>query len=113
MFTAAFRTRRIGGGARSATCGDGPESDVFDESFGHFVRLLEAIAGTEGPVALKVEEILAAAFDAYQTDPESIRVLIFEVLRSPVFARPNNAGFSGRRSDSSPACCGGESSAAS
>ena len=60
-------------------------SSVFDESFGQFVRLLDAIAATEGPAAQKVEEIVAAAFDAYQTAPESIRVLILEVLRSPVF----------------------------
>ncbi|MBI5546509.1 MAG: TetR/AcrR family transcriptional regulator [Deltaproteobacteria bacterium] len=58
---------------------------VFEESFGHFVRMLEAIAATEGPVVQKVEEVATAAFDAYQNDPESIRVLVLEILRSPVF----------------------------
>ncbi|HEY3452133.1 MAG TPA: TetR/AcrR family transcriptional regulator [Myxococcales bacterium] len=67
-------------------------ASVFDESFGHFVRLLEAIAATEGPAAQKVEEIVAAAFDAYQTDPESIRVLVLEVLRSPVFREAEQRG---------------------
>ncbi|MGC4114132.1 MAG: TetR/AcrR family transcriptional regulator [Myxococcales bacterium] len=67
-------------------------SSVFDESFGHFVRLLEAIAATEGPSAQKVEEMVAAAFDAYQTDPESIRVLVLEVLRSPVFREAEQRG---------------------
>jgi TetR/AcrR family transcriptional regulator, fatty acid metabolism regulator protein len=67
-------------------------SSVFDESFGHFVRLLEAIAATEGPAAQKVEEIVSAALDAYQSDPESIRVLVMEVLRSPVFREAEQRG---------------------
>jgi TetR/AcrR family fatty acid metabolism transcriptional regulator len=67
-------------------------SSVFDESFGHFLRLLEAIGSTEGPAAQKVEEIVSAAFDAYQSDPESIRVLILEVLRSPVFREAEQRG---------------------
>jgi TetR/AcrR family fatty acid metabolism transcriptional regulator len=65
---------------------------VFDESFGHFVRMLDAIAATEGPAAQKVEEIVNAAFDAYQSDPDAIRVLILEVLRSPVFREVEQRG---------------------
>lgn len=67
-------------------------SSVFDESFGSFARLLEAIAATEGPAFQKVEEIVSAAFDVYQSDPESMRVLILEVLRSPVFREAEQRG---------------------
>ena len=67
-------------------------SAVFDESFGNFVRRLDAIAATEGPVAQKVEEFVGAAFDAYREDPDAIRVLILEVLRGPVFLEVERRG---------------------
>lgn len=58
---------------------------VFDESFGYFSRLLGGIASSDGPAGGKVGQIVEAAFAAYRHDPDAMRVLVLEVLRSPVF----------------------------
>jgi len=58
---------------------------VFAEGWRRFSERLRALLDDERPLAEKVAEIVAFAFDAYDHDPRGMRVLLLEVARSPAF----------------------------
>lgn len=56
---------------------------VFEVGWSGFVaRIREATEG-ERPLAEKIRQVCAVAFEAYRVDPRGVRVIIFEVARSP------------------------------
>lgn len=60
-------------------------ASVFDASFGRFAHAVDAMLAEEQPAAVTIERIVDFAFHAYLADPLSVRVLIFEIVRSPAF----------------------------
>jgi TetR/AcrR family fatty acid metabolism transcriptional regulator len=58
---------------------------VFAQSFGRFAKAVIHLVEGEGTVQAKLEGILGLAFDGYQRDPRAVKVLIFEIVRSPAF----------------------------
>jgi TetR/AcrR family fatty acid metabolism transcriptional regulator len=60
-------------------------ASVFDASFGRFAHAVDALIAEEQSVAATLEQIVDFAFRAYVADPLSVRVLIFEIVRSPAF----------------------------
>lgn len=58
---------------------------VFQASFGRFAHAVDGLISGEGPVVPMLERIVDFAFDAYLADPRGVKVLIFEIVRSPVF----------------------------
>jgi TetR/AcrR family fatty acid metabolism transcriptional regulator len=56
---------------------------VFELGWSGFVsRIREAAAG-DAPVEEKLQRVCDVAFEAYHVDPRGVRVIIFEIARSP------------------------------
>ena len=58
---------------------------VFQASFGRFAKAIDQLAEADVPPVELLERIVDFAFDAFLTDPKAIKVLIFEIVRSPAF----------------------------
>jgi TetR/AcrR family fatty acid metabolism transcriptional regulator len=58
---------------------------VFDASFGRFAHAIDKLIAGEGTTVSMLERIVEFAFDAYVADPRAVKVLIFEIVRSPAF----------------------------
>jgi TetR/AcrR family fatty acid metabolism transcriptional regulator len=62
---------------------------VFAESFGRWSAAADMVIEAEGAsVAQKLEQIVTFAMEAYRRDPQAVRVLILEIVRSPAFRAP-------------------------
>ena len=58
---------------------------VFSASFGRFAHAIDKLVDGEGSASAMLERIVDFAFDAYLADPRAVKVLIFEIVRSPAF----------------------------
>ena len=58
-------------------------SSVFEASFGRFAHAIDALAGSDEAASVALGRIVDFAFDAYLADPRAVKVLIFEIVRSP------------------------------
>lgn len=56
---------------------------VFEVGWSGFVARIREAAGGERPIAQKVRQVCEVAFEAYRVDPRGVRVIIFEIARSP------------------------------
>jgi len=56
---------------------------VFEVGWSGFVARIREAADGERPVAEKIRQVCEVAFEAYRVDPRGVRVIIFEIARSP------------------------------
>jgi len=64
---------------------------VFEQSFGRFAHAIDKLIAEPGSTVAMLERIVDFAFDAYVSDPRAVKVLIFEIVRSPVFREAAHA----------------------
>jgi len=58
-------------------------ASVFEGSFGRFAHAIDKLVAGEETATAMLQRIVDFAFDAYLADPRAVKVLIFEIVRSP------------------------------
>ena len=69
---------------------------IFQERWGGFLDAVEAIADSEGQVEDKLLSLAALILNAFRLRPDWVKVLVFEIQRSPRFASPEQLRAVGR-----------------
>jgi len=69
---------------------------IFRERWGSFVEAVEAIASGDTSLEDRLLSIAALILNAYRARPEWVKVLVFEIQRSPRFAQPESIEAVGR-----------------
>jgi TetR/AcrR family fatty acid metabolism transcriptional regulator len=69
---------------------------IFRERWGSFVEAVEAIAEGETSLEDRLLSIAALILNAYRVRPDWVKVLVFEIQRSPRFAEPESIEAVGR-----------------
>jgi TetR/AcrR family fatty acid metabolism transcriptional regulator len=61
---------------------------IFEERWGGFLDVVEAIAASEASTREKLENVARLILNAYRVRPEWVKVLVLEIQRSSRFAEP-------------------------
>lgn len=69
---------------------------IFEERWSAFLGSVEAIAASSVPVRDKLVAIAALVLGAYRVRPDWVKLLVFEIQRSPRFADPERVRAVGR-----------------
>lgn len=71
-------------------------ASAFEERWGGFLAVVEAIAEGEGPAREKLVSVAALILNAFRKSPDWVKVLVLEIQRSSRFAAPEQIRAVGR-----------------
>jgi TetR/AcrR family fatty acid metabolism transcriptional regulator len=71
-------------------------ASAFEERWGGFLQIVEAIAAGEGASRQKLVSVAALILNAYRVRPDWVKVLVLEIQRSSRFAAPEQIRAVGR-----------------